>query len=266
MQIATWNVNSIRSRQSQVVAWLRENSVDVLCIQETKVVDGDFPSAPFLELGYHCQFSGQKAYNGVAILSRQPLREVTCGFMPLLGAQQVGEWDQQKRIITGVYQGIHIINVYVPNGAEVAGDKYAYKLAWLGLLKTYLSQCLQEPAVPLCLCGDFNIALEDRDIYNPQGKETHIMASPAERLALKEILGLGLEDVFRKFESKSGHFSWWDYRAAGFAKNRGWRIDHIYLSKTLYAEAQSCRIDSVPRGWPKPSDHAPVVVTLARGY
>lgn len=262
MQIATWNVNSIRSRQNQVLDWLKVNPVEVLCLQETKVVDQDFPLTPFVALGYHCQVFGQKAYNGVAILSRQPLTDVALGFGSLLGQDRVGEWDQQKRVMAGAYQGIGIVNVYVPNGAEIGNEKYIYKLAWLGVLKEYLSQCLKERPLPLCLCGDFNIALEDRDIYKPQGKESHIMASPPERSALQEILALGLQDGFRKFESQTGHFSWWDYRAGGFPKNRGWRIDHIYLTEALYGQAQSCIIDSVPRGWPKPSDHAPVVVTL----
>ncbi|MEB3173751.1 MAG: exodeoxyribonuclease III [Cyanobacteriota bacterium] len=261
MEIATWNVNSIRSRQEQVIAWLQTNPVDVLCLQETKVIDGAFPAAPFQELGYHCQFFGQKAYNGVAILSRKPLEKPMRGFAPLLGAE-AEDWDQQKRVITGIYQGVRVINLYVPNGAAVGDEKYAYKLNWLTQLKQYLQELLTARTEPSCLCGDFNIALEDRDIYSAEGKEGHIMASPPERAALAEILSLGWQDGFRKFTPESGHFSWWDYRSGGFARNRGWRIDHIYLDSALYDQAVACRIDREPRGWEKPSDHAPVVVAL----
>ncbi|MFN5515122.1 MAG: exodeoxyribonuclease III [Cyanobacteriota bacterium] len=261
MEIATWNVNSIRSRQDQVITWLQANPVDVLCLQETKVIDSAFPLDPFTALGYHCQFSGQKAYNGVAILSRAPLENAMCGFAPLLGAE-AEDWDQQKRVITGIYQGVCVVNLYVPNGAAVGDEKYAYKLNWLAQLKQYLQELLAARTEPSCLCGDFNIALEDRDIYSAEGKGTHIMASPPERAALADVLSLGWQDGFRKFTPEEGHFSWWDYRSGGFTRNRGWRIDHIYLDPALYQQAVACRIDREPRGWEKPSDHAPVVVTL----
>ena len=261
MKIATWNVNSIRTRQEIVVNWLQQNSIDVLCLQETKVIDRDFPRTPFEELGYHIYISGQKAYNGVAIFSLTPLTEVSSGFTPIIG-DRAGDFDLQKRVITGVVGDIRLVNLYVPNGADLTNDKYQYKLQWLQLLKEYL-QTLQEKPQSMCVCGDFNIALEDRDIYNSQGKEKHIMSSPAEREALKEVLSIGLQDAFRKFTQEAGHFSWWDYRAAGFQRDRGWRIDHHYLTPELYQKATNCWIDREPRKLVKPSDHAPVVVEVS---
>ncbi|HBB34292.1 MAG TPA: exodeoxyribonuclease III [Cyanobacteria bacterium UBA8803] len=262
MKIATWNVNSIRIRQEQVVNWLQDNPVDVLCLQETKVVDGEFPRSPFESLGYHLYISGQKSYNGVAILSLKPLLEVSTGFAPVVDAERVGDFDEQKRVMMGVVEDIRVVNLYVPNGAEVGSDKYEYKLRWLEVLKDYLRSLLAKPPHNLCVCGDFNIALEDRDIYNPNQKNNHIMASPAERQALQDVLGIGLADAFRKFTSEGGHFSWWDYRQGGFSRNRGWRIDHQYLSANLYERAKSCRIDVEPRKLAQPSDHAPVIVEL----
>ncbi|NEP00185.1 MAG: exodeoxyribonuclease III [Symploca sp. SIO2E9] len=262
MKIATWNVNSIRTRQAQVVDWLRDTEVDVLCLQETKVVDADFPRSPFAELGYHLYISGQKSYNGVAIFTRKAAPEVSIGFSSMLAAEEVGDLDQQKRVIAVVFEGIRIVNLYVPNGSSVGSDKYDYKLTWLKLLRQYLFSLLEQQPSSLCVCGDFNIALEDRDIHNPKDKENHIMASAVERQALQDILALGLADAFRKFTSESGYFSWWDYRTRAFQGNRGWRIDHIYLTAELYQQATNCRIDLSPRKLTKPSDHAPVIVEL----
>jgi exodeoxyribonuclease III len=273
MKIATWNVNSIRTRLDAVVAWLQENPVDVLCLQETKVVDADFPRSRLEQIGYHLYISGQKAYNGVAILSREPLTDVTIGFAPILGIEAVGDLDEQKRVITGIIQNVRIVNLYVPNGASVGSEKYLYKLRWLQVLREYLQalienkhsgsiEQIQNPP-SLCVCGDFNIALEDKDIYKPKG-ENHIMASGLERQALKTVLELGLADAFRKFTPEGGHFTWWDYRAGGYQNNRGWRIDHHYLTPELYARAISCTIDIVPRTQPQPSDHVPVTVSLTQ--
>ncbi len=269
MKIASWNVNSIRSRAEHVVDWLRQNQVDVLCLQETKVVDADFPRSPFEQLDYHLYLSGQKAYNGVAILSRSPLEDVSAGFTPVLGVGAsdqlplLGELDQQKRVITGVVDGIRIVNVYVPNGSSVGSEKYEYKLRWLKVLREYLGSLLAKQSVDICISGDFNIALENRDIHAPAALEGQLMASSLERQALREILELGFADAFRKFTAEAGHFSWWDYRAGAFRRNLGWRIDHHYLTPDLYKRATSCTIDVAPRSLPKPSDHTPVSVELS---
>lgn len=260
MQIATWNVNSIRTRLHHVIDWLGTNSIDLLCLQETKVVDQDFPVSAFESLGYHTYTYGQKTYNGVALLSREPLQEVTCGFTPVLGAEVVGDLDDQKRLISGSLQGIQVVNIYVPNGSEVGSEKYSYKLRWLTLLKTYLSQQLAQQA-QVIVCGDFNIAPENRDIYNAK-KAGEIMASESERQALQAISQLGFHDALRKFTPDPGYFSWWDYRAGGFQRNRGWRIDHHYLSSGVYEQASACFIDIEPRQADKPSDHAPVILEL----
>lgn len=262
MQIATWNVNSIRTRQQQVLDWLADNPVDVLCLQETKVSDGEFPQQPFRDRGYYLYISGQKSYNGVAMVARSPLEEVTLGFAPGVGEAVAGEFDDQKRVISGVIGDVRVVNLYVPNGASVGSEKYDYKLRWLGVLRQYLAALLEKSPGELCVCGDFNIAPEDRDIHNPKGKESHVMASPAEREALGNILTLGLRDGFRKFTDETGHYSWWDYRTGGLKGNRGWRIDHHYLTDGLYQRARRCWIDVRPRGLPKPSDHAPVVIEL----
>lgn len=261
MKIATWNVNSIRTRLEQVSQWLQANPVDVLCLQETKVVDELFPQAPFLDLGYHVYISGQKAYNGVAILSREPVAEISTGFSPILG--EVGELDSQKRLITGlIAPNTRVVNVYIPNGAAIGTDKYDYKLAWLATLKTYLAQLQNQSSEEIIICGDFNIAPEDIDIYDPQGRETQIGASDPEREALLSITALGFQDSFRKFTTETGHYSWWDYRTGAFRGNRGWRIDHHYVTAGLYAQAQSCVIDLAPRRLEKPSDHAPVILEI----
>ncbi|WP_036481046.1 exodeoxyribonuclease III [Myxosarcina sp. GI1] len=259
MKIATWNVNSIRTRQQIVIDWLQQHQVDVLCLQETKVQDKDFPRSPFEDLGYNLYISGQKSYNGVAIFSKMPLTEVSYGFSPIIGKET--EFDLQKRVISGVVSDIRIVNLYVPNGSAIASEKYQYKLDWFKVLREYL-QTLQAQTVEMCVCGDFNIAPEDKDIYTSKNRDTHIMSSPAEREALATILELGLQDAFRKFTSEPEHYSWWDYRAAGFVRNRGWRIDHHYLTSHLCDRAINCWIDIEPRKLDKPSDHAPVVVEI----
>jgi exodeoxyribonuclease-3 len=170
-------------------------------------------------------------------------------------------WDEQKRVITGVIDGVRIVNLYVPNGSAIASEKYEYKLRWLTVLREYLrSLLLLQPAI--CICGDFNIALEDKDIHEKVKAENHIMASPAERQALQDVLELGFADAFRKFTTEGGHFSWWDYRAASFRRNQGWRIDHHYLTPLLYEQAKSCTIDVSPRKLTQPSDHTPVIVEI----
>lgn len=261
MKIATWNVNSIRTRLDHVLSWLKTHEVDLLCVQETKVVDADFPRSPFTELGYHTYISGQKSYNGVALISRTELADVKIGFTPLVGEAIVENLDEQKRVISGVLDGIRVVNLYVPNGSEIGSEKYDYKLRWLDVLRHYLKTSLTQYP-DLLVCGDFNIAPEDRDIYDPKGKEKHIMSSPVEREALRRsVLDLGFIDACRRFH-EAEQFTWWDYRTAAFQRNRGWRIDHHYLSAGLGDRLQSCEVDITPRQLDKPSDHAPVTVEL----
>jgi exodeoxyribonuclease III len=257
LKVATWNVNSIRTRLQIVKDWLQKHQVDVLCLQETKVQDHDFPRSPFEDLGYNVYISGQKSYNGVAFFSLNPLIDVSCGFSPIMG--DVGVLDEQKRVISAIADGVRIVNLYVPNGSAIASEKYEYKLAWLQILGQYL-QKLQTQTPEICVCGDFNIALEDKDIYTNKARNQHIMSSPMERAALNQILALGFQDAFRKFTDEPGQYSWWDYRSGGFSRNRGWRIDHHYLTEKLYQQAVKCWIDVEPRKLEQPSDHAPVVV------
>ena len=263
MRIATWNVNSVRTRLDQVCAWLAREQPEVLCLQETKVADDLFPLQAFEALGYAVTISGQKAYNGVAILSRLPLEDVQVGFAPLLPddpeAVRLGE---QKRVLSARIEGLRILNLYVPNGSSLRSDKYSYKLAWLQCLHRYLT-AQERQGEPLVMVGDFNIAPEDRDIHDPERLRGGIMASDAERQALRTVLGERLADVFRLFEPDSGHWSWWDYRSGGWETGRGWRIDHIYLERDLLDLASGCVIHKEQRGNPQPSDHAPVLVNLA---
>jgi exodeoxyribonuclease III len=262
MQIATWNVNSIRTRLTQVLTWLANNpKIDVLCLQETKVVDGDFPLAAFQELGWHLEIYGQKSYNGVAIATRQPLERVKLGFGEVLELPELEQFEAQKRVICGNLNGVAIANLYVPNGSEVGSEKYIYKLAWLAMLKLYLQELLSQNPL-LLVCGDFNIALEDIDIHNAKGREAKVMSTDAEREALRTVLDLGFTDAFRKFTSETGHYSWWDYRAGGFARNRGWRIDHYYVSEDLAEKVSACWIDIEPRKQSQPSDHTPVIIDI----
>lgn len=262
MKIATWNVNSIRSRLEHVCEWLTNNPVDVLCLQETKVIDSDFPQAAFEALGYQVYISGQKSYNGVALLSRAPLDNISIGFSAFLG-EAACDLDEQKRVISGKLGEVWIVDLYVPNGSEIGSEKYHYKLRWLATLRDYLKTLLEQQAQVL-VCGDFNVAPEDRDIHNPAGRETHIMASDAERQALSQaVLDLGFVDAFRQFNAEAGQFTWWDYRTGAFRRDRGWRIDHHYLSSALSPAAIGCTIDKTPRAWEKPSDHTPVIVELA---
>jgi exodeoxyribonuclease III len=189
------------------------------------------------------------------------LDDVRIGFAGVLGAEAVGELDTQKRVISAVLGGVRVVNVYVPNGSAIGSEKYEYKLAWLKLLKQYLSALLKD-SPDLLICGDFNIALEDIDIHDPKKRATHIMSSDVEREALSDVLSVGLQDVFRKFNQEAGQFSWWDYRSASFARDKGWRIDHHYVTAALYDRAVSCVIDKAPRQLEQPSDHTPVVVEL----
>ncbi len=250
MRIATWNVNSIRVRLPQVLDWLSTHHPDVLGLQETKVPDEQFPVSAFRELGYHALYRGQSGYNGVALLSRAPGAEALTA-LP-------GKDDGQCRFLAARFGEVRVVNVYVPNGEAVGSQKYDYKLAWLAALREYLAGELARAPL-LAVIGDFNIAPEDRDVHDPKLWQNRVLFSQPERTAFRELIALGLVDVFRRFEQPEKCFSWWDYRMNAFRRNLGLRIDHILASPALAARATACRIDVAPRRLERPSDHAPVV-------
>ena len=253
MKIATWNVNSLKVRLPQVLQWLQENPIDVLCLQETKTVDEKFPVAEIEAAGYGVVFTGQKTYNGVAILSRHSMTDVVKN-NPLFE-------DEQQRIIAATIEGARIICAYIPNGQAVDSDKYQYKLRWLAALHKWLQvECHAYPE--LALLGDYNIAPEDRDVHDPLLWQGQILVSDLERAAFKGLQDLNLKDAFRLFEQADKLFSWWDYRQMAFRRNMGMRIDHILLSPPLAARCSACVIDKTPRKWEQPSDHTPVVATI----
>ena len=262
MLIASWNVNSIRSRLSQVIKWLEDEQPEVLCLQETKVPDKDFPIKTFENIGYSVKFYGQKSYNGVAIISKDKIADIRYGFAGELNQLEISEeLHFQKRIISGLINGIRVINVYVPNGSSLNSEKFNYKLNWLAILNEYLIK-QSNRGEPTCLLGDFNIALNDNDIYSPDKFSGGIMASEIERKMLRKALGSRFKDSFRIFEKLSGHWSWWDYRNNSFELNKGWRIDHIYISKNLLSNLKSSVIERNQRENNQPSDHAPVMINL----
>ena len=253
MKIASWNVNSLKVRLPHLLDWLAEAQPDVVCLQELKLEDPNFPRAEIEAAGYHAAFAGQKTYNGVALLAKAPIGEVTVG-NPLFA-------DEQKRLISGTVDGIRVVCAYMPNGQEVGCDKYDYKLRWLAALADWLSSELQ--AYPrLALCGDYNIAPDERDVHDPQRWQDCILVSEPERAAFRRFIDLGLADSFRLFEQPEKTFSWWDYRMLGFQKNQGLRIDHILLSAPLAAQCSAAGIDRAPRKRERPSDHAPVWASL----
>ena len=263
MRIATWNVNSIRTRQSHLLGWLEQVAPDAVGLQETKVEDSLFPAEALAAAGYQSAISGQKSYNGVALLSRQPIDDVKIGFSALLpGDSEAEALGEQRRVISGWIDGVRLLNLYVPNGSELNSEKYHYKLAWLGCLRRYL-EVQRQQGEALCMVGDFNIGLEARDLHNPSRLSGGIMASDAEREALRACLGDDLRDAFRLFEPDGGHWSWWDYRSGAWDRDRGWRIDHLYLDEELQQRALRCVIHKEERGREKPSDHAPVSVDLS---
>ena len=262
MLIASWNVNSIRSRLSQVIKWLEDVQPEVLCLQETKVTDKDFPNETFDEIGYSVQYYGQKSYNGVAIISKNKLSDIRYGFAGELNQLKISEeLNFQKRIISGLTNGIRIINVYVPNGSSINSEKFKYKINWLTMLNEYLIK-QSKRGEPTCLLGDFNIALNDNDIYAPDKFAGGIMASEIERQVLRKTLGKRFIDSFRVFEKLSGHWSWWDYRNNSYELNKGWRIDHIYISNNLLSYLKSSVIERSQRENNQPSDHAPIMINL----
>lgn len=254
MRIATWNVNSLRVRLPQVLEWLEGEQPDLLALQETKLTDDQFPETDFLAAGYHALFSGQKTYNGVAILSRKPGTEILTDIPGLS--------DPQRRVLAASYEDIRLINLYVPNGESVGSDKYQYKLTWLDRLHGWLKSELQQHA-KLVVVGDFNIAPRDADVHDPVAWKDSVLCSEPEREAFERLLQLGLCDSFRRFDQPEKSFSWWDYRMNAFRRNIGLRIDHILASKRLCDHCLACRIDKTPRGWERPSDHAPVIAEFS---
>lgn len=255
MKIATWNVNSVCVRLQHVLDWLDGNRPDALCLQEIKCLDDKFPAAAFREAGYAAEIFGQRTYNGVAILSPAPAADVQRGFLG-------DDADAQKRLIAATVNGVRIVNVYIPNGSEVGSDKYAYKLTWLARLREYLDETC-DPSQPLIICGDFNVAMEDRDVYNPKEWEGKVLCSEPERAAMRLVRDWGLVDLFRQHHEEPGSYTWWDYRGGGFPRNLGLRIDHLWATRPLAAKCVAAWIDKIPRTLEKPSDHAPVVAEFA---
>lgn len=250
MLLATWNVNSLRVRLPQLRDWLAANPVDVIALQETKLPDPDFPKDEIESLGWRVAYSGQRTYNGVAVLARQPLEDVVAGIP--------GFEDEQKRVLAATIAGVRVIDVYVPNGQAVGSEKYEYKLRWLSALREYVgAELARHPQ--LIVLGDYNIAPEDRDVHDPKAWEGSVHVSEPERAALRALLATGLEDCFRRFEQPEKTFSWWDYRMMAFRRNAGLRIDLILASRGIVEKCVQCLIDKAPRKLERPSDHAPVL-------
>jgi len=254
MKIATWNVNSIRSRLERLLRWLEKTGPDVVCLQELKATDDVFPLDPIRDAGYHAAVYGQKTYNGVAILSRTKPSNTDRGF-----GDDVD--DPQARLIAADVAGVRVISAYIPNGQTVGSEKYDYKLDWLRRLSKYLERCY-EPSDPLILCGDFNVALDDHDVANPERWAGSVLCHQAAREALEDVRRWGLADVFRQHHPEGGLYSWWDYRMLGFPKNDGLRIDHIFATEPLTKRCIGAEIDREERKGDKPSDHAPVVAVF----
>jgi len=253
MKLATWNVNSLKVRLPQLLDWVAAAQPDVVCLQETKLEDGKFPQAEIEAAGFRAAFSGQKTYNGVALLARGAPAEVS--------ASMPGFADEQKRVVAATVVDTRVICLYAPNGQAVGSEKYDYKLRWYEALRAWLKDELaRHPR--LAVLGDLNIAPEDRDVHDPKAWEGQIHCSEPERAAFRALLELGLKDAFRLFEQPEKSYSWWDYRMMAFRRNAGLRIDHILLSETLAAQCKACSIDKAPRRLERPSDHTPVVTEL----
>jgi exodeoxyribonuclease-3 len=250
LKIGTWNVNSLRVRLPQLQQWLEGSPVDVIGLQELKLEDKDFPHEALAAAGWQAVWSGQKTYNGVALVSRRPLLDVVIGIP--------GDDDPQRRVIAATVAGVRVICVYVPNGQSLDSEKYPYKLAWLARLKDYLAaEVARFPQ--LALVGDFNIAPDDRDVHEPAKWAGGVLVSEPERAAYAALLELGLQDVFRRFEQAEASYSWWDYRMGAFRRNHGLRIDLVLATAALASTCTGCHVDREPRLWERPSDHAPVV-------
>ncbi len=255
MIIATWNVNSLKVRLPHLLDWLEQRQPDVVCLQETKTEDANFPAAALQSAGYQVVFSGQKTYNGVAIVTRNAAGDIQAGIP--------GFVDEQKRVLAATVNGVRIVCAYVPNGQAVDSDKYVYKLSWLEAFERWLADELKRHP-DLAVLGDYNIAPADEDVHDPKAWEGQVLCSAPERAAFGRIIGLGLRDGFRLFPQEARSFSWWDYRMNAFRRKMGVRIDHILLSHPLAAICKRCEIDIAPRKLERPSDHAPVMAEIAR--
>ena len=254
MKIATWNVNSLRVRMPHLLDWLQANRPDAMCLQETKCEDASFPAEDLRSAGYFALHHGQRTYNGVAILSRQPAVEV-CRGIP-------GFEDAQSRILAADVGGIRLVSAYVPNGQAVGSEKFEYKLRWFEALRAWLARELAQGA-PIAVLGDFNVAPEGRDVHDPVLWQGKVHVSAPERSALRALVDLGFTDAFRLHTADAGAFTWWDYRLNAFKRRMGLRIDHVLLAPALATRCTSCTIDTAPRQLERPSDHAPVVCELA---
>ncbi|MDR7267444.1 exodeoxyribonuclease-3 [Pelomonas saccharophila] len=252
-KFATWNVNSLSIRLPQVLDWLAAHPVDALVLQETKLTDDKFPTMEIGEAGYQVQWFGQKTYNGVALISRETATDVVKNI--------TGFADEQARVIAGTVGGVRVIGGYFPNGQAPDSEKFVYKMNWLTGLRNWLTEEMKAHE-NLVLMGDFNIAPEDRDVYDPIAWAGQIHCTPQEREHFQQLIGLGLTDAFRLFEQPPKSWSWWDYRNLAFRKNQGLRIDHILVSEALKPRVTACEIDKLPRKNERPSDHAPVIVTI----
>ena len=255
MKIATWNVNSINVRMPQLMAWLAEAEPDILCVQETKTVDDSFPLLEFQSAGYEVVFTGQKSYNGVAIISKFPITDVQRNFPD-------DDDDAPKRIIAATVNGIRIVNTYVPNGSALGSDKFAFKLDWIQRLRRYFDETC-DATTDVLLCGDFNVGMEAEDVWNAAAYEGKLHFSKAERSAMHYVKQFGFTDLFREKNGNVQEFSWWDYRAGSWQKNQGLRIDHIWTTPSLTERCARCWIDKSTRFLTLPSDHAPVIAEFA---
>lgn len=254
MRVATWNVNSITVRLEHTLQWLQKTQPDVLCLQEIKCTEDKFPTDAFRELGYESTIWGQKTYNGVAILSRLGLSDVIRGFPD-------DDDDAQSRSIAATVEGVRIVDLYIPNGSEVGSDKFKYKLDWIQRLRSFLDRSF-DSNTDVLICGDFNVAIDERDVHDPKAWAGKILFSKPERAAMDYVRRWGFTDAFRLHTQEGGHFSWWDYRAGAFPRNHGLRIDHIWVSESLAKRCVASSIDKEPRTWEKPSDHTPVIAAF----
>jgi len=255
MRISTWNVNSVRARLPRVLHWLETTRPDVVCLQETKCLDEQFPREPIEDLGYSIETFGQKTYNGVAILSRFGIDDVVRGFPD-------DDDDAQRRVIGATIGDVMLLDLYVVNGEAVGSPKYDFKLRWLERLRAFVAERypMNEKVV---LCGDFNITFDDRDVYDPEAWRGKVLCSEPEREALAGLCDLGLVDAFRHFHEEPEQYTWWDFRTKGFQRGAGLRIDHFLMSPPALAACTDVEIEKAQRGGEKPSDHAPVTATLA---